>query len=149
MPYPRTRACPVCHCTVDQGRECFYRNTDWHKEKEANMAKKPTQTAPWLPQDSEARKKVPIATGVLDYFPRALAEIAFLSLLGNEKHNPGEPLHWSRGKSNDHPDCLARHFLERGTMDASWAPHKVRHSTEVAWRALAILEIELEEAAKE
>jgi hypothetical protein len=101
-----------------------------------------------LPSNSGNRKKIPIATGVLAYFPKALAAIAELSYLGNEKHNPGEPLHWSRGKSNDHPDCLARHFMERGTMDAGWAPHKVLHSTEVAWRALAILEIELEEAAK-
>jgi hypothetical protein len=101
-----------------------------------------------LPKLSAVRKRIPIATGVIDYFPKALAAVAELSFLGNEKHNTGEPLHWSRGKSNDHPDCLARHFLERGTLDAGWEPHKVRHSTEVAWRALAILEIELEDAAK-
>jgi hypothetical protein len=97
----------------------------------------------YLPTDSAARKKVPLATGCLDYFPRALAAVAEVSFIGNEKHNPGEPLHWSRGKSNDHPDCLMRHFMDRGKMDG-----KVRHSAEVAWRALAILELELEEASE-
>lgn len=97
-----------------------------------------------LSTDSKARKDVPIATGVLDYFPDAIAAVAELSKIANEKHNPGEPLHWSREKSNDHPDCLARHFLERGTFDAGWAPRKVRHSTQVAWRALAILQLEIE-----
>ena len=97
-----------------------------------------------LPTDSEERKNVPMATGVIDYFPDALAAIAELSWTGNEKHNPGEPLHWSRGKSNDHPDCLMRHFVERGTIDTDG----LRHSVKVAWRALAILQLELEEAAR-
>ena len=97
-----------------------------------------------LPSDAKARKGVPIATGCLDYFPRALAAIATLSRIGNDKHNPGEPLHWSRGKSNDHPDCLIRHFMERGTVDTSGA-EPVLHSTEMAWRALAILELEIED----
>lgn len=93
---------------------------------------------------SSERKKIPIVTGVLDYFPDAIAAIAELSYLGNEKHNPNQPLHWSRGKSNDHPDCLGRHLLDRGTFDDGWKPHKVRHSTQVAWRALAILQLEIE-----
>ena len=104
-----------------------------------------------LPEGSEARKRVPIATGCLDYFPDALAKIAELSFLGNEKHNPDEPLHWSRGKSNDHPDCLLRHFMDRGKVDETWdemaAKHgmeRVRHSVEMAWRALAIAQLEIE-----
>lgn len=101
-----------------------------------------------LPVSSEARKGIPIATGCLDYFPDALAEIARLSRIGNDKHNPGQPLHWSRGKSNDHPDCLMRHFLERGTMDTSGA-EPVLHSTQMAWRALAILQLEIEAMARD
>jgi hypothetical protein len=98
-----------------------------------------------LPNDPKARKNIPLATGCLDYFPDALAAVAELSKLGNDKHNPGQPLHWSRGKSNDHPDCLARHFVERGKIDMVEGV-AVRHSTEVAWRALAILQLELEAA---
>lgn len=96
---------------------------------------------PTLTTDSDARKEIPIATGVLDYFPAALAEVAKLSKIGNDKHNPGEPLHWARGKSTDESDCLIRHFLERGTIDADG----IRHSVKVAWRALALLQKELEE----
>lgn len=99
--------------------------------------------APALPTDSEERKKLPVATGVVDYFPLAFTAIAELSRIGNDKHNPGMPLHWSRGKSDDHPDCLMRHFIERGKVDVNG----VRHSTQVAWRALAILQLELEKAA--
>jgi hypothetical protein len=58
---------------------------------------------------------------------------------GNEKHNPGEPLHWARGKSMDHPDCIMRHLVERGGFDGG-----VRHSAALAWRALALLQEEME-----
>lgn len=95
-----------------------------------------------LPTDAKARKAVPIATGVLDYFPLAIAEIAHVSWIGNEQHNPGEPLHWARGKSLDHGDALMRHFMERG----SWDSDGQRHSAKVAWRALALLQEELEAA---
>jgi len=95
-----------------------------------------------LPQDAKARKDIPIARGVLDYFPLALAAVAELSRIGNEQHNPGQPLHWARGKSTDHADCIVRHLIERGSTDADG----VRHSTKVAWRALALLQTEIEEA---
>lgn len=95
-----------------------------------------------LPTDSAARKNLPVATGVVDYFPDALAAVAEVSRIGNAKHNPGQPLHWSRGKSNDHADALLRHFIERGLLDHEGT----RHSAQVAWRALAILQLEIEAA---
>lgn len=95
-----------------------------------------------LPSDAKERKSVPIASGVLDYFPAALAEVAKVSFNGNLQHNPGEPLHWARGKSMDQADTMIRHFLERGTMDTDG----VRHSAKMVWRALAILQLELEDA---
>jgi len=100
----------------------------------------PKSEAHLLPADSAERKKIPIGTGVLDYFPSALAEIARVSHHGNEQHNAGQPLHWARGKSADHGDTLIRHFLERGTLDVDG----MRHSAKMAWRALAILQLELE-----
>jgi hypothetical protein len=93
-----------------------------------------------LTTDSAARKQQPIATGVLDYFPDALADVAHLSKVGNDKHNPGEPLHWSRGKSDDHADCIIRHMIDRGTVDTDG----VLHDTKVAWRALAQLQLTIE-----
>jgi hypothetical protein len=93
-----------------------------------------------LPTVAKARKEIPIATGLLDYFPKACAAVANLSWVANEQHNPGEPMHWAREKSSDHDDCLIRHFLERGTIDSDG----LRHSAKVAWRALAMLELEIE-----
>lgn len=98
-----------------------------------------------LPQDSEARKHIPLTTGCIDYFPLALAYVAKISFLGNQKHNPGEPLHWSRGKSNDHADCCGRHLVERGTRDPS---NNLFHDGMLAWRSLANLQIFLENEIK-
>lgn len=96
-----------------------------------------------LPEGAQARKETPITTGVLDYFPAALAEVARLSKAGNDQHNPGEQLRWAREKSTDQADCIARHLLERGTLDTDG----IRHSAKVAWRALALLQEELEAEA--
>ncbi|MGI9556479.1 MAG: dATP/dGTP diphosphohydrolase domain-containing protein, partial [Solirubrobacterales bacterium] len=95
-----------------------------------------------LPTGAAARKSVPMAIGLLDYFPGALAEVARCSRVANEHHNPGEPVHWARGKSTDHADCILRHLVDRGTVDDDG----VLHSAKVAWRALALLQEELEAA---
>lgn len=97
------------------------------------------------PTDSKERKALPVCTGVLDYFPDALLAVADLSRKGNDKHNPGLPLQWSKHLSNDHADCILRHLIDRGTIDPE---DNVRHSTKVAWRALALLQIEIEEERK-
>lgn len=91
------------------------------------------KTAKW-------RKERPLVTGVLDYFPDALLEVAHCSYVGNEQHNPGEPLHWAKEKSADEADALLRHLSKRGSYDSDG----VRHSAKVAWRALALLQRELE-----
>lgn len=97
-----------------------------------------------LSTDKNQRKECPIARGVLDYFPDAIAEVANVSYIGNQQHNPGQELHWDRRKSLDHADCIARHLVDRGMTDTDG----MRHSAKVAWRALAMLQIELEEEAK-
>ena len=86
------------------------------------------------------RKLRPIATGVVDYFPDALAEVALVSHTGNEQHHPGAPLHWDKTKSTDEADALMRHFTQRGSFDTDG----MRHTAKVAWRALAMLQRELE-----
>ena len=92
-----------------------------------------------LPTDSKTRKALPITTGVLDYFPRALAEVARVSVSGNAQHNPGQKLHWAREKSTDHADCIVRHLIDRGKIDTDG----MRHSAKLAWQALALLDEEL------
>lgn len=93
-----------------------------------------------LPTDPKSRKDTPIYSGVLNYFPKALAEVARVSKAGNDQHNPGQPLHWDKSKSTDHLDCITRHLLEAGTIDSDG----MRHSAKIAWRALANLETELD-----
>lgn len=95
-----------------------------------------------LTTDAKERKNAPIYSGVLKYFPDAIVAVAQLSKIGNDQHNPGEPLHWAREKSADHHDCLIRHAIDAGTIDTDG----VRHSAKVAWRALAALQLELEAA---
>ncbi len=92
-----------------------------------------------LPHDAR-RKEYPIATGLLDYFPDALVAIAQVSWTGNEQHHPGTPLHWDRAKSTDEADAMLRHFMQRGTRDKDG----LRHMAKAAWRALALLQKEIE-----
>ena len=98
-----------------------------------------------LPKDADARKGIPLQTGLFDYFPDALCAVAVLSRIGNEQHSPGEPLHWDRAKSMDQGDTLLRHQMQHGLVDND----RVRHSTKVAWRSLAQLQLELEAARDE
>ena len=90
--------------------------------------------------DKNKRKQIPIYTGLVKYFPKALAEVARVSYIGNQQHHPDKPLHWDRSKSTDELDALTRHLFQAGETDTDG----MRHSAKVAWRALANLEKELE-----
>lgn len=85
-----------------------------------------------LPVDAQTRKTLPVYTGFVAYFPRAMAEVSRISLLGGIQHGQTpETLHWDRPKSGDELDAMMRHIL-----DKDWA--------QVAWRAMANLEKHLE-----
>ena len=89
-----------------------------------------------LPESPNDRKDIPIYTGVINYFPDALVELAKLSLTGGVQHGQTkDTLHWDRSKSTDHLDALCRHMI-----DKDWA--------EVAWRALANLQVQIEKDKK-
>lgn len=90
--------------------------------------------------DKNKRKQMPVYSGVLKYFPDAIAEVAKVSWAGNQQHHPNKPLHWDRNKSTDELDALTRHLIEAGKIDTDG----MRHSAKVAWRALANLQKELE-----
>lgn len=94
-----------------------------------------------LPDDDAKRGEYPMADGLLDYFPNALAEIAKVSKIGNDQHNPGQPMHWARDKSTDHANKIMRHLVDRGRLDG----RGVRHTARLAWRALAMLQTEIEQ----
>lgn len=96
---------------------------------------------PKAKSESQLRKETPLCAGVLDYFPDALSAVARVSYKGNEKHNPGQPLHWSREKSSDHSDCVVRHMATRNKIDPESGETHLAHA---AWRVLAELQLQQE-----
>ena len=100
---------------------------------------------PILPTDPGERKKLPIGTGVLKYFPLALAEVAKASVVGNKQHLAGEPLRWDRSKSSDDFDAMIRHAIQLDDPDENG----VSHVGAMMWRALAVGEKILEGRQKQ
>lgn len=111
-----------------------------------NVVKKADGPETWeesegsLPDDDAKRLDFPMFDGLLAYFPNALAEVSRVSKIGNDQHNPGQPMHWARGKSTDHGNKIMRHLIDAGKADS----RGVRHTARLAWRALAMLQEELE-----
>jgi Domain of unknown function (DUF5664) len=120
--------------------------------------------------DYEGRKAVPVFEGVLMYFPKAIAAVAEVSEAGNKQHNPGQPLHWARGKSMDQFNTALRHMMDHRmgggriketepTGEAvftnnGWViQHRdtdgSRHLAKAAWRILAALELAIEAEEEE
>jgi len=93
-----------------------------------------------LPEDDALRGQYPMADGCLDYFPNALAEVSRISFEGNQKHNPGQPMHWARDKSTDHRNKIIRHTVDsRDDTEAA-----IEHAAQAAWRSLALLQEKIE-----
>jgi hypothetical protein len=101
-----------------------------------------------LPKDDAARKRIKPFAGFLSYFPDAIAAVAELSFLANEKHNPGEPMHWAKGKSTEQRESLMRHLLDeaaagplsRDQYEAAGKRWAILHAVSTAWRAMAQLQ---------
>ena len=151
--------CPECFCDLQKEvhtESCtFVRDEGWLWQRPVTAtcaappvlpddAAAPDQIGPTrasvLPTDAAGRKTYPLATGLFDYFPDALCEVAHLSYESNEQHHPGTPVHWDRNKSTDEDDTLLRHFIQRGTRDTDGK----RHTAKMVWRALALFQKELE-----
>ena len=95
---------------------------------------------------TEERKATPVFSGVLAYFPDAIKEVSKASLAGNKQHLEGQPLHWDRSKSTDQLDALTRHLIDHSKN--IYDDDGVLHMTKVAWRALAQLQILIEQDVK-
>lgn len=100
-----------------------------------------------LPTDSEERKTYPLFSALFGYFGAALAAVAHHSWKSNEKHNPGQPVHWAIDKSTDHANCVLRHALdlgdilgeiERNGSDTGKVKTLLEEADALAWRALAL-----------
>lgn len=89
----------------------------------------------YLAGDKQARKQAPIARGLIQYFPNTCINVAHVSYVANEQHNPGLPMQWAFDKSTDEADCQIRHAI-----DAAGNPvddDGLLHLTKKAWRAFA------------
>lgn len=96
-----------------------------------------------LPTEDKDRKALPIWTGCLMYFPDVWAEIAKVSKVGNDQHNPGEPLHWERGKSMDQMNTAIRHMLDHGSGNLFDVKGEY-HLAKAIWRLCAELQLTIE-----
>jgi len=103
---------------------------DWHQLALYLLVFRQTQLA----GDAEVRGSALRDLGAV------LAEVANVSRVANEQHHPGAPLHWEYGKSMDHADCLARHFIKWRDVDTDG----LVHADKMCWRALAGLQTSLE-----
>ena len=93
------------------------------------------------------RKRYPVFEGFVKYFPNAILEVSNLSLVANDQHHKGEPLHWDKSKSQDEPDALLRHLIDH-SKGIIYDTDGIRHLGKVAWRALAMLQRELDNVKK-
>ena len=96
-----------------------------------------------LPDKASDRKETPVFSGVLSYFPDALKVVSKCSLAGQKQHNQGDKLYWDKHKSTDNADSLVRHLIDHETNPID--DDGVLHLGKVAWRALALLQIYLDE----
>lgn len=100
--------------------------------------------------------KEPIFSGVLQYFPRALTKVAALSNWGATRYT------WEGWRTvsdgfNRYSNAMGRHVLKEKTegrydLDARNDPKfpaEILHATQVAWNALARLELLMEELERE
>lgn len=104
-----------------------------------------------LPKEYKARKSLPMYTFLTQYFPDAIIELVKVSVAGNVQHNPGQPMHWARGKSTDQMETAIRHIFDHGmgsTYDdeppevlAAIGTDGTMHLAKAAWRLLAEIQL--------
>ena len=88
--------------------------------------------------------KAPILQGVLQYFPRAIREVSFVSKAGANKYS------WKGWETtpdglNRYGDALVRHLIAEDIEGRFDRDTGLLHSAQVAWNALARLELILRE----
>jgi hypothetical protein len=102
--------------------------------------------APLTSSSKDDSGKTMIHSLCLSYFPRALAEVAKVSRFGMEKYN-AKPEDKGFLKVPDarrrYSDALVRHLLAETKEVYNPADGGLRHDAQVAWNALARLEMAL------
>lgn len=105
------------------------------------MAEEKNLHVPGMKDDS---KKLPVYTLVLAYFPRAIEEVARVSKVGAIKYTP-EGWRTVPDGVNRYSDAMVRHNLEeaKGHTVSVEEGEVLYHAAQVAWNALARLELML------
>ncbi|MDB4442116.1 DUF5664 domain-containing protein [bacterium] len=94
--------------------------------------------------EAKRRKMTPMYSGLLAYFPDALALVARNSMVGHYQHNdPKDPMYWDRTKSADEMDAMIRHMADHSKNPRD--KDGTLHMSKVAWRALAFVQKFIEE----
>lgn len=101
-----------------------------------------------LPTDYAERKAIPLYSFLTGYFPLAIIEMVKVAVEGNKQHNPGEPLHWARGKSMDQLNTAMRHQFDHG-MGQTYDTDGTMHLAKAMWRLGAEIQLIKEREALE
>jgi hypothetical protein len=111
---------------------------DWHRAEERDPSGK-TEGA--VKFDAG---KAPIARGFLSYFPRAIEAVATVSQAGYEKYKKWAGWREVEDAETRYRDALARHLLSDDVYDNGEGGTGCMHLAQVAWNALALLDLYLE-----
>lgn len=96
-----------------------------------------------IPVVQNLREELPLYDYMFGYFPDAFLAEVQVAWEGNKQHNPGQKMHWARGKSTDHMNKAWRHQWDhaRGITrdtDGTW------HLAKAIWRLKAALQEAIE-----
>ena len=109
-----------------------------HYELDGEITEIEVNDAEVVTDKAQERKKIPVYSGFVKYFPNAMKDVAVCSRIANEQHHAGKPLHWDMDKSTDELDAMMRHLIDH--ISEPIDDDGIRHITKVAWRAMAMLE---------
>jgi len=96
-----------------------------------------------VPTDDKERKEEKLYDFMFGYFPKAWLAVAHVAVVGNTQHNPGEPLHWARGKSMDQMNSGFRHLMDYG-LGVDKDTDGQYHLAKTIWRFMAQLQLDIE-----
>lgn len=112
------------------GVECFEECEIEPVEKK--VAAQPQRIIP----DDDNREDYPLYDVLFGYFPAAMLMLAKWAKVGNDQHNPGEPLGWARDKSTDHTNKILRHLVDYDQKESNGFYEAVP----LLWRAAALVQ---------
>jgi hypothetical protein len=94
-----------------------------------------------------ARKDVKLWDFMFRYFPDTWLEVVKVAMVGNDKWNPGETMHWARDKSPDQMNSAFRHLWDYGS-GSERDEDGCYHLAKAIWRLMAQLQLDIEKNDK-